>query len=347
MRRVIYNVTAKCNLHCRHCYAAELQGGVELSTDEALGVVEEVARCFGKDTKLIFSGGEPLLREDVYDLIEHASRLGLRASLATNGTLITEQVAEKLRKSGLTEVSISLDAASPEIHDQIRGQGNFEKALEGLKACRRAGLEILIDPCVFSFNVEQVLELLGLAEELGAKGLRIFHYIPMGRGKHELPSAQLTTDKYSEWLQRLYNEQLRKPNISIYVTQTPQYTLLLAKGVETGSSIASKMYEELKPGCRAGTHTLSIKHNGDVTPCPLWTTALGNLRSQSLREALNSELARKLRDKQRYLKGKCADCIYVDVCGGCRVRAYQATGDYFSEDPLCSEVFYKPRGEEA
>lgn len=340
--RVVYNITARCNLNCKHCYVTELEAGGELSTEDALKVIEEVWRCFGSGTKVILSGGEPMMRKDVYEIVSYTSRMGLQASLATNGTLIDEEAALRLKKAGLSEVSISLEAPSSTIHDYVRGEGSFEKALVGIRACRRVGLKTFIDPCIFNFNVSQVLEVIDFAEKIGAEGLRIFHYVIMGRGREALPYAYLTREEHERWLKRLYDEQIRRPNLSINVAQAPQYVVLLARGVGEGDPVALRMYEELKPGCRAAVKVISVKHDGKVTPCPLWTYSLGNINTQSLREILSSKLVLKLRDKKRYLKGRCSLCIYAEVCGGCRIRSYEATGDYFGEDPLCSGAFYEP-----
>jgi len=342
--RVIFNVTSRCNLACRHCYASEFTSGSELTTDEAMGVLEEVAKLFG-GAKVIFSGGEPLLRSDLPELVSYASRLGLRASLATNGLLLSLDKALELKRLGLEEVSVSLESADKRLHEEVRGEGSYEAALNAVKTCKEAGLRVLIDPCITSLNLAEAPRLVELAWRLGVDGMRVFHYVPIGRGRSWVKEAQLTPQRFATWLLQLYGLQLANPQLPIYTVQAPQYTVLLAKGAKEGVEAARRMLPELSPGCRAALNTIAIKHNGDVTPCPLWSAKLGNVRLEGLREALNSPLAESLKRRAEKVKGRCARCAYVELCGGCRVRAYAAYGDYFAEDPLCSDALYKPREE--
>ena len=333
-------MTYRCNLSCKHCYATEFHGGDELSREEALGVLEEVARSLGK-VKVIFSGGEPLLREDLDELVSYASRLGLRVAVATNGLLMDVERASRLKKLGLEEVSVSIESANARVHDELRGPGSFEAAVRAVKACVETGLKVLVDPCISRLNVDEASRIIELAAELRVHGLRVFHYIPMGRGRGVLSEAMLDPEAYGRWLHELWALQLRRPELKMYAVQAPQYTVLLAREAEEGSKVASELLEELSPGCRAAISTISIKHNGDVTPCPLWAMSLGNLREVGLKEALKSPIAERLR--RREIRGRCSRCRYLELCGGCRVRAYAMLGDYFAEDPLCPEGIYEPR----
>ena len=333
-------MTHRCNLSCKHCYAAEFHGGGELSREEALGVLEEVARSLGR-AKVIFSGGEPLLREDLDELVGYASRLGLRVAIATNGLLMDVERASRLMKLGVEEVSVSIESASAEVHDELRGPGSFEAAVRAVKACVEVGLRVLVDPCISRLNVDEAYRLIELAAELRVHGLRVFHYVPMGRGREALRDAMLSPEAYGRWLHELWALQLKHPELKVYTVQAPQYTVLLARGAEEGSKVALELLEELSPGCRAAISTVSIKHNGDVTPCPLWAVSLGNLREVGLREALRSPIAERLR--RREVGGRCSRCRHLELCGGCRVRAHAVFGDYFAEDPLCPEGIYEPR----
>jgi len=338
--KVIFNVTERCNLSCRHCYAEEFKHGRELSREEALGVVEEVAGLFGRGVKLILSGGEPLLREDLYDIASYAARLGLEVSVATNATLVDEEAAERLRRSGVSEVSVSLDSATPTLHDQLRGEGAYEKALRGLRLCRRAGLRVVVCPCVSSLNVHEAGSILDLAEREGAAGVRVFHFLPMGRG--EGLDGLMDSSSFERWLWALGREQARRPRLAIRTTQAPMYTVVLRRLADQGlDGPISQALEDLTPGCRAGVATLSIKASGDVVPCPLWPLSVGNLRSTTLKEAWSSSLLERLRSRSGY-RGRCGSCRFLSACGGCRVRAYLVKGGFFEEDPLCQGL-YEPR----
>jgi len=334
-----WNVTRACNLRCMHCYyGAGTPLDEELSTEEAFALIDEIARVLGAKVNLTLGGGEPLMRDDIFTIISYAKERGLHLTLASNGTMLNEQIAYRLKEAGVDEVIIPIDGTS-KTHDMIRGAGVYDKAVKAAQACREAGMSLVIDPCIMKQNEEETTAIINTALELGARQCRFFHYIALGRGKERMPASELSSVEYAKNLMLLYEEQSRiGDRIEICTTQASQYWVILRRKAEEGLFVPDFFFSEL-PGCRAATGMLSIKPNGDVVPCPLLDVKAGNIREQGLREIINSRVFTSLRNRE--VKGRCARCKHRDICGGCRVRAYLDTGDYLAEDPLCSEFFYE------
>jgi radical SAM protein with 4Fe4S-binding SPASM domain len=333
-----WNVTKECNLRCKHCYYdAGAQLDDELSTEQAYALIDDIADTFGDNVRVTLGGGEPLMRKDLFELIKYGKECGLSLVLASNGIMLTEGVAARLKNAGIEEVIIAIDGTQ-KTHDSIRGNGVFEKTVRGARACKAAGLDLVIDPCIMKQNERETAQILDIAEDLGARQCRIFHYIAMGRGEAEIPDAELDSVQYAQNVMQLYEEQSRRSGIEICTTQACQYWVVLNRKEAEGLPVPEFFYNEV-PGCRAGIGMLSIKPNGDVVPCPLLEVKAGNVTEMSLREILNSEVFVTLRSRE--VKGKCGICKFKDICGGCRVRAYLHTGDYMAEDPLCNEFFFE------
>jgi len=332
-----WNVTRECNLRCKHCYydaGTRLDG--ELSTEQSKNLIDDIVKVFDKGTNVTLGGGEPLMRKDLFELISYGNERGLRMVLASNGILLTEEIAARLKNSGIEEVIIPIDGTQ-KTHDAIRGEGVFEKAVTGARACRAAGMSLVVDPCIMKQNEAESVQIIDIAEELGARQCRFFHYVAMGRGNEVIPDSELDIGAYAKNLMLLYEEQNRRQELEICTTQACQYWVVLKRKEEEGLFVPDFFYAEV-PGCRAGICMLSIKPNGDVVPCPLLDVKVGNVTELSLREILKSEVFAKLRNRE--VKGRCATCEHKDLCGGCRVRAYLHCGDYMAEDPLCSEFFF-------
>jgi len=333
-----WNVTKECNLRCKHCYYEAGEGlEDELTAEEALQLIDRIVETFGEGTGVTLGGGEALLREDIFDLISIGTKKGLRMSLASNGKAIDREVAVKLKEAGLADVIIPIDGVK-ETHDSIRGKGIFDLAVKAAKNCREAGLELVVDPCIMKCNVGELPDILDIAEGLGARQCRFFHYVAMGRGSENIPDGELNADRYAENLVEIYEEQ-RKREIELCTTHASQYWVILKRMEEKGLPVPDFFYDAF-PGCRAGVAMLSIKPNGDVVPCPFFEVTAGNVREVSFSEILNSKVVSELRDRDR-LKGRCGECIHRTLCGGCRVRAYAQTGDYMEADPMCSDFFFE------
>jgi len=341
-RLIAWEITRSCNLDCVHCRAASSKGPYkgELTTSEIFRIMEEIKEV--SSPVIILTGGEPLLREDLFEIIKKAVSLDLRPVLATNGTLLTESLAEELKKAGIARVSISLDGASPDAHDSFRKvNGAFEGALKGIYALKKAGLPFQINTTITALNAEELPKIHELAKKLGAVAHHIFLLVPVGRGK-ELQEKVLSPEEYEQILHWFY-EQREKSGLQLKATCAPHYYRILRQRAKAeGKKVDQKTFglDAVTRGCLAGIGFCFISHTGIVQTCGYLEIPCGDLKKQSFKEIWEgSEVFNKLRDFRNY-KGKCGRCEYIRVCGGCRARAYEATGDYLEEEPLCT---YEPK----
>ena len=314
---IAWELTAACNLSCRYCRASashEPDQG-ELDTDEAKRFVESIAPL---KPMLILSGGEPLLRPDLFQIIRLAVSLGIRVSLASNGTLITSELAEEIADSGVSRVSISLDGADAAMHDHGRGQGSFERSIRGIETLR-GRVDFQINFTVTQKNQSELIRIFDLAEKLGAAALHIFFLVPTGRGREE---DVITPVRQEEMLRQIEGEMDRR-TLEVQVTCAPQYARLKKPGHGRGSG-----------GCLAGRRFVFVSRKGEVYPCGYLPLRVGSVREKNFIEIWeNSPELQALREGR--LKGKCGRCEFSRSCGGCRARAYALTGDYLQSDPSC------------
>lgn len=314
---IAWELTAACNLSCRYCRASashEPDQG-ELDTDEAKRFVESIAPL---KPMLILSGGEPLLRPDLFQIIRLAVSLGIRVSLASNGTLITSGLAEEIADSGVSRVSISLDGADATMHDHGRGQGSFERSIRGIENLR-GRVDFQINFTVTQKNQSELIRIFDLAEKLGAAALHIFFLVPTGRGREE---DVITPVRQEEMLRQIEGEMDRR-TLEVQVTCAPQYARLKKPGHGRGSG-----------GCLAGRRFVFVSRKGEVYPCGYLPLRVGSVREKNFIEIWeNSPELQALREGR--LKGKCGRCEFSRSCGGCRARAYALTGDYLQSDPSC------------
>jgi len=327
LRMIAWELTRACNLSCLHCRAAAVSSAPpgELTTEECLALVDDIA-SFAQPT-LILTGGEPLLRPDLFPILSRADARGLRTVAAVNGTLLDAPTAKRLADAGVRRISISLDGKDAASHDALRGvPGAFEGALRGIAAAREAALPFQINTTVTKQNADQLPEILALAIRLGAAAHHIFLLVPTGRAANLL-GFELDARHYEEVLQWLAGQVASAP-IEIRATCAPHfYRILRQRGIPTQAR-----------GCLAGQSFCFISHTGDVQPCGYFDVKCGNVRQMSLREIWeNAPLFRQLRDLSAY-QGKCGFCEFRQVCGGCRARAYEATGDPLAPEPLCAHV---------
>jgi len=320
---VSWNTTNACNLRCLHCYrnAGEIKGA-ELTTSEAMAMIDEIARPGFKI--MIFSGGEPLLRPDLYELVEYARRSGLRPVLGSNGTLITGDVAARLKKAGIMAAGISLDSMDIEQHDYWRGaQGSWQAAVEGMRACRREGLPFQIHTTVVDWNYNDVEALTDFAVEEGAIAHHIFFLVPTGRAV-DIKEGSLTSGQHEELLHKILKKQ-EEVKIELKPTCAPQFM-----------RIARQMGLKLRfsKGCLAGIAYCIINPLGEVQPCAYLDIPLGNVKEIPF-SAIWKENSILNRLRTEKYQGSCGICQYRKICGGCRARAYFYTGDYMGEEPWC------------
>jgi putative heme d1 biosynthesis radical SAM protein NirJ2 len=321
---ISWNTTRACNLKCKHCYrdAGQADQG-ELTTAEGKKLLDEIARAGFKI--MVFSGGEPLLRDDIYELVAHAKSLGLRPVFGSNGTLIDATAAKRLKEAGAIRVGISIHSPDPEFHDEFhQAPGSWQAALDGAKYCLEAGLEVQLHSTVTEPNYDRVEEITDLAVKIGASAHHVFFLVPTGRGK-DLESSMLNAVHYEKLLHRILEKQKEVP-IELKPTCAPQF-MRIAKMKDIPMRFTR--------GCLAGTDYCVIIPNGDVNPCPYLYLKVGNVREQPFDEMWKTNpIFLKLRTME--FGGNCGVCDHKDICGGCRARAYYATeGDIMAEDPWC------------
>lgn len=341
LRLVAWETTRNCNLNCIHCRASATMGPYsgELDTQSSFRLLDQIAEI-GKPI-VILTGGEPLLRPDIFDIAAHGTQKGLRMVMAPNGTLVTDDVAKKLSDSGIQRISVSLDGATKERHDSFRGvDGAFEGSMRGIAAAKHAGIEFQINTTISKLNYDQIPQILELAESLGAVALHIFLLVPTGRGKYII-DQEITAEEYETTLNWFY-DQKDKTSLQLKATCAPHYyRILRQRAKEDGESVTFKTHglDAVTRGCLGGTGFCFISHTGIVQPCGFLDLNCGDVTKQSFADIWKtSDIFISLRNYKK-LKGKCGACEYKAVCGGCRARAYEATGDYLAEEPLCD---YQP-----
>ncbi len=341
VRMIAWEVTRSCNLNCVHCRAAASCGPYpgELSTKKCLNLIDEIAAV--SSPVIILTGGEPLLRPDVFEIASYGTNKGLRMVMATNGTLVTPLVAEKMIKSGLKRVSISIDGKDARSHDAFRQEkGAFTGAMAGIDVLKNAGMEFQINTTITSANLDQIKDILELAKNLGAAAHHIFLLVPTGRGR-ELAGQAITAADYEETLMWFHRESL-SCDIQLKATCAPHYFRIMHQNKSKETHPEKKPaghFHEMTRGCLGGITFCFISHVGQVQPCGYLELDCGNVTKQSFGDIWeNSEVFRNLRDYKKY-GGKCGRCEFIKVCGGCRARAFEATGDYLAEEPLC---LYQP-----
>jgi heme b synthase len=342
VRMIAWEVTRSCNLNCVHCRAASHRGPYpgELSTKKCLQLIDDIEKY--SQPVIILTGGEPLLRPDIFEIAAYGTRKSLRMVMATNGTLVDEPTARKMIDSGIQRVSISIDGKDAESHDSFRGEpGAFEGAMRGIEAMKSVGMEFQINTTITTANLHQIKDIHDLALKIGAAAHHIFLLVPTGRGR-DLAQQAITASDYEETLMWFHQESLTC-EIQLKATCAPHYFRIMHQNKVKGSSPAKKAgghFHESTRGCLGGITFCFISHIGQVQPCGYLELNCGNVQKQSFGEVWeNAEVFRNLRDYGKY-GGKCGRCEFIKVCGGCSARAYEATGDYLSEEPLC---LYEPK----
>jgi radical SAM protein with 4Fe4S-binding SPASM domain len=341
-----WNVTRKCNMKCSHCYinADTKESITELTTEESKNLIDQI--CEVSKPLLVLSGGEPLLRPDIYELVRYGASKGLKMGLGSNGSLIDTDAAKKLKEAGIETVSISLDSHIPEQHDKFRGiQGSWEKAVNAIKVLRKNGVLVQVNTTVTQQNYSQIDEIMSLVEKLGVENFHLFFLVPTGRG---VKIADISSTKYEEMIRKTFAK-IAQHKLNVRPSCAPQF-MRIAK--EMGLNMSRWIR-----GCIAGLYYCRIYPNGEITPCPYLPIKLGNIRQKTFKEIwFNSEMLKTMRNLNA-LKGKCGVCEYRSLCGGCRARAYglssdfidycgdlhepgELRGDYLLEDPWC---VYQPK----
>ena len=331
----VWEVTGACNLRCIHCHAVSGNADPdELITYEGKRLIDSIA-SLSEFRTLIYTGGEPLVRPDIFELLKHSKQAGLANIIATNGTLIDEEMAFKLKDHGVVCNAISMDAANPAIHDMVRNKpGSFDLAIRAIEATKKAGIMLQINTTAMEYNMPHLSELIDFADKTGSGIMLMYQLVAVGRGENiEKATLKKSANKF---LSELIAEKQRHAKTIIEPVAGPQYWpfLLEKKGFHEGLKL--KLAGKVFHGCAAGRGFVYIKANGDVWPCPFVEVNAGSVRNSSFDKIYReAPVFQHLRNREELLKGVCGDCNYKTVCGGCRGRAHAYSGDYLAEDPRC------------
>jgi AdoMet-dependent heme synthase len=370
LRLLFWETTTACNLACVHCRRLEVAQDLarfDLSTQQAkvmLGSLPLIGRPI-----VVFSGGEPLMRPDLFELAEHAASLDLPIALATNGTIMNDEVAARIHDVGFQRVSMSFDGPTPDVHDKFRGiAGAFDATVRGFQSLRDHGLSMQINTSVSRHNVHLLDDMYQMALDLGADALHIFMLVPVGCGMELDPAIMLRPDEYEAALNWIYDRSL-EGRIHLKATCAPHYFRVLRQrakaegrpmpkfaspnapshgghpgGAHTagdghpgggpGTATHADMSAMTK-GCLAGQAVCFVSHTGEVFPCGYLPVSSGNVKEVSLADIWRySRVFADMRDPSK-LEGKCGCCEFSNVCMGCRARAYAGTHNYLAEEPNC------------
>lgn len=341
---VIWEVTQACDLACVHCRACAqpLRNSLELSTEEGQRLIDEVADMAAP--VFVLTGGDPLKRPDIFDLVGYASHRGVRVSLTPSATpLLTREAIVDLQRRGLVRLAISLDGPTASMHDGFRRvPGSFDCTLQAVRWARQVGLPVQINTTITRHNLAHIEELIALVESLDIVLWSVFFLVPTGRG-HDIDL--ISADEFEQVFEKLY-ETSKRVRFDIKSTEAQHYRrFLLQRRVEqkkNGGTVAA-MFLANSPdgigraprGINDGKGFVFISHLGEIFPSGFLPVSAGNIRKQSLAGLYrHSPLFMALRNSEN-LKGKCGACEFREVCGGSRARAYALTGDIFAEEPCC------------
>lgn len=342
LKLVAWEITAKCNLNCAHCrlYDDNNERKDELTTQECYQLIEQIARV--SRPVIILTGGEPLCRTDIIDIGRYATERGMRVVLGSNGTLVTEEAVNKLKTIPISRLSISIDFPNAEKQDEFRGRrGAFVAAMRGIKNAQKANIPVQINSTITKLNLPFLNDLVEFALSVGAVAFHPFLLVPTGRGKG-LANVQLSPDEYEETLNWIYlKQQLFKDKMFFKPTDAPQYLRVVYQknmGDTLSNGSISKKYEVsdcLTRGCLAGTSFCFISSTGKVKGCGYLNIEAGDIRKQTFKQIWEESLLFNQLRNLNNLKGKCGVCEYKIICGGCRARAYEFTGDCLASEPDC------------
>ncbi|MHC4114156.1 MAG: radical SAM protein [Planctomycetota bacterium] len=353
LRLLFWEATIKCNLACAHCRRLESDEAIvtDLSTSQGKDLIKQLAQL-GRTQPvmpvLVFSGGEPLCRDDIFELVDYAKSLGISPALATNGTMINAATARKIADSGIVRVAVSLDGATADVHNRLRQlEGSFEKALEGIGRLHRKDIPFQINITLTKHNAGHLEDVYALAGSLGAVAMHIFMLVPVGCGQILAETDMLSPQQYEQKLLEICHLD-GAGQLQVKVTCGPHYERVIREqglyqsrikaGRRAGSTPGKSNHSATSKGCLAGLGVLFVGHQGDVFPCGYLPVNCGNMLKEPLSDIwYNSKELARMRDADS-LEGKCGLCGYREVCGGCRGRAYAATGNYMAEEPFCAYI---------
>ncbi len=347
---IAWEIIGTCNLNCIHCRSASSVSSDfgDFDLERAFRLIDEIA-SFAKPT-VVLTGGEPLLRDDWDEIARYGTAKGLRMCMATNGTLVTDEVCERMKASGIQIVSLSIDGSTPEIHDDFRRQpGAFEGVMNAIRLFKKHGIPFLINSSFTKRNQHDIENVYRLVKKLKPVAWYMFMIVPVGRGE-EVMEELISPEDYERILEWHFFMELEEKDMLVRPTCAPMYYRICAQlakkhGIDYRRR-SLKFSTGGAKGCVAAQSIAFIDCHGNVKPCSYFPLSGGNVFEEGFVKVWqDSELFNDIRDFSRY-KGKCGACEFLRVCGGCRARAYAVYGDYMAEEPFCSYVPKKLAGGE-
>ncbi len=337
LKWLAFEITPRCNLNCIHCRTSASMGLKDVLTRQDIkGIIDEISTRYRP--VVVLTGGEPLLRGDVFEIADYIREKGMRVGLATNGTLIDESVARRI-KQHVDIVSLSLDGSTSGVHDDFRKvKGAFDATVRAAGLLRKAGVDFIVNSSFTRRNQHDIENTYRLAKSLGAKAWYMFLIVPTGRGK-EIFDELVTREDYVKILKWHFYMELKEKEMFVRPTCAPEYYALC--DMEAKSKNIPYERRSLKfstggaKGCIAAQSIAFIGYDGEVKPCSYFLRSAGNVLEKGFLNIWdNSKIFNDIRDFRRYNR-KCATCRYINVCGGCRARADAYYGDYLALDPYC------------
>lgn len=339
---IAWEVTGRCNLQCIHCRASSTMQShdTDFTTDEAKRLIDDITSF--SSPVLVLSGGEPLLRKDLFEIARYGTDKGLRMCIATNGSLVTDAVCSEMKASGIKIVSLSLDGATAAVHDDFRNQpGAFDATLRAAETFRRNEIKFIVNSSFAKRNQHAVQDTYRLAKQIGAHAWYMFMIVPTGRGK-EIMDELISKEDYEKLLDWHYQMEKNEADLLVRPTCAPHYYRVVLQKAKAEKHKFKRRSLSFSTGggkgCICAQTIAFIDSRGDVQPCSYFPVVAGNVKRQPFREIWEqAPLFQSLRAFDTY-KGRCGDCEYLNVCGGCRARAEAVLGDYLDEEPFCDHV---------
>ncbi len=333
---IAINLTQRCNLACEHCYldAGTLKDGTEgeLSTQEVCHLLDDIANM-DDGTMVVLTGGEPLVRRDLEDIIEHGAQQKLAMVLGTNGALLTKERVKSLQKAGLMGAGISVDSLNPDFHDKFRGQkGSWQQTMNGIENCRQAGLSFQIHFSIMDDNAHELNDVIEFARLSEARVLNIFFLVCTGRGES---FSDISPLRYEQTLKEIIKAQEASNDLIIRARCAPHYKRIAYQ--QNPKSKLNQISGREGDGCIAGIHYARITHDGNVTACPYIEDSVGNIRQNDFNTIWSEADDFKLLREPK-LEGRCGSCEYQRLCGGCRARPVVEGQGLMGGDNFCSYV---------
>ena len=342
LKWMAWEVTSQCNMNCVHCRSSsDMHSPIgKLTLDRCKNLMDEIGEF--ASPVIVLSGGEPLLRPDLFDIAKYGTDKGFRMAMATNGALVNDEICEKIKESGIRIVSLSIDGSTAELHDDFRGQkGAFESTMKAAEYFRKHDIKFIVNSSFTKRNQHDIENCYKLAKSIGATAWYMFLIVPTGRGE-ELMKELVSKEDYEDLLNWHYDMEREEEEILVRPTCAPQYYRIWNERSEEEGKDKNRRSLSFSTGggkgCIAAQKICLVNSEGDVYPCSYFPKSAGNVFEESFKDIWeNSKLLNDIRSFKDY-EGKCGSCKFLGVCGGCRARSYAVSGNYMEEEPFCDYI---------